>query len=691
MIGACLGDYRIVRLLGAGGMGQVFEAVHVKLGRRVALKVLGTHRDPELLTRLEREARAAAQMHHPNIVQVTALHVPDSPSAEDPAYLVMEFVDGDTLQHRLDAVGRLDAATVRRIGVQMASALAYAHERGVIHRDVKPDNILLTEVPGVGLVAKLLDFGIARLLEETALTRAGTLVGTPRFMSPEQALGRPVGSASDVFGLGATMYVALFASPPFPGRSLTELSMQLASPIEVAPPTDVPLGDRALVGSILRCLAKNVEARPGSGAELQRELELQERDTQPLPISEQGSKRGAGKSSLSRGMSLALGIAALVVVVAGFGVSRQRAVTGVAVAAAAKSPDTTLESELPRAGAVVVDLVLGDDRPCLLLSSGEVFCWSLGQKTLVPGRVPGTGTLHVDEIDFRAQRLVLRAGREHLLFFGDALRPDPEPRRISFRHAPVSLGEDEPLSWTCPANTRGCFVWTRSGMRWTDEERGVARSLPTAAECRADAGEVGVVDVAYPVAGNPWLWLLRCGEVTYFLAHEPLRDRLPPEDRFYTRVVSGLPARSQLLGAGEGTLKVRHGDGKLFGYHPKLTGPGVDPGWQKSLPIAAGYHIPFGPTERAPVPVIAPAPCVLDASGITCDSSAVPVLAERARLLASSFGAAGAKRIWSNVEGIVCALGDSASGPLPWALRCIGSAKPPASGGDVEVPRDVLF
>lgn len=681
-------------------MGQVFEAVHVNLGRRVALKVLGTHRDAELQKRLEREARTAAQMHHPNIVQVTALHVPETPSEDNPAYLVMEFVEGETLQHRLDTTTRLDAPIVRRIAVQMASALAYAHERGVVHRDVKPDNILLTEVPGVGVVAKLLDFGIARVLEETALTRAGTLVGTPRYMSPEQALGQPVGPASDVFGLGATLYVALFAQPPFPGRSLSELSMQLASPLEAKAPSDATVVDSALIGSVLRCLRKRAEERPASGAELLRELELQERDTQPLPISEHPRSSPSAEATARhgvarrRGLVLALGIAGVLALAAliGFGATRQpkadaasgvEATLGAASSAVVSAP--ALGSDAPAAGAAPLDLVLGEDRPCLLLSSGEVYCFRLADAAPIAGRVPGTGALHIDAISYRARRLVLRAGHEHWLFFGDSVRVDPAQRRLEFAHAPVALGADEPLLWTCPEGTRGCFVWSRAGMRWADEERGMIRAIETASACQTTPAEV-----AYPVLGSPWLWLLRCGTISYFLAHDSLRDRLPPEDRFYTRAITGLPARSQLLGAGEGSIKIRTTDEKLAAYHPKLLPPSADPGWRQNAPIDAGYRIPFGPTERVAPAEPGPGACVLEASGIVCESEQEPRLAERGRRLGATFGAVPPRRVWSSAAGTVCALGETANAALPWSLRCIGSDAP-IPGVDGEAPRDVAF
>lgn len=688
--GTCLGNYRIVRLLGAGGMGQVFEAVHVKLGRRVALKLLTAHRDASLLTRLEREARAAAQMHHPNIVQVTELHLPEQPSAEDPAYLVMEFVDGYTLQQRIDAGGALDAASVRRIGVQIASALSYAHERGVIHRDVKPDNILLTEVPGVGLFAKLLDFGIARILEETVLTRAGTLVGTPSFMSPEQALGGQVGPASDVFGLGATLYLALFGRLPFPGKGLSELSMQLASPVPAKAPVDAVIGDRALVDAILRCLAKDADSRPASGAELKTVFQLEDLDTLPLPGSERAPALTVVRERPARARFAFVAGAAALVLLSALAVSRMQhtptathpPVSSAVPVAASGGADPAL----PPASATPVDLVLGDNRPCVLLSSGEVHCWSLEGLALWPGQVPGTGALHVDAIRFAEHRLLLRAGKEHSLFLGNAVTVDEPHHHVVFQHAPVPLGDDEPLAWTCPVGTRGCFVWSHAGMRWADEERGLATPIPRAPECQTTA-----VDAAYP-AGEPWLWLLRCGTISYYLAHDQLRDRRPPDDLFLTRVVTGLPPKSQLLGAGDGTLKVRHADGKSYGYHPRLLPPSGDPSWKQSAAIDAGYRIPYGPTERSAPPDRGRPPCVLSGTSITCDAAIHPELEERARRLGTSFGASGARRVWSSRGGVICAYGDAAANGQPWVLRCIGNdldlgAANPAT----ETPRDVLF
>ena len=319
----------------------------------------------------------------------------------------------------------------------------------------------------------------------------------------------------------------------------------------------------------------------------------------------------------------------------------------------------------------------------MLLTSGEVFCWSLRSPGLWPGRVPGTGPLHVDAIRFAEHRVLMQAGTEYSLFLGDALTIDEPGHHVVFQHAPVPLGADKPLAWTCPEGTRGCFVWSHAGMRWADEERGLARSIPTAPACQTTA-----VDVAYP-AGEPWLWLLRCGTISYFLAHDQLRDRRPPENLFLTRVVTGLPPKSQILGTGAGTIKVRLENGKSFGYHPRLLAPGADPSWKQNTPIDAGFRIPFGPTERTVAAEKETPPCVLEAAAITCDPSAHPDLAERARRLGDSFGASGARRVWSTRAGTVCALGDAA--PRPWVLRCIGTDSPDAPSPGAETPRDVLF
>jgi serine/threonine protein kinase len=230
--GARLGHYDVIRPLGRGGVGEVYLAEDVRLGRRVALKVLpaAAADDQDSLARFIREARAASALNHPNIITIH-----DIGEASGTHFIAYEFVDGRTLRD-VTRSGPLDAATAIDIGIQVTSALAEAHDAGIIHRDLKPDNVMIR---ATGLV-KLLDFGIARLarpgdpdVTETALgqTVAGMLIGTPQYMSPEQARGLEVGHQTDLFSFGAVLYELLSGTAPFAASTCaTSSTSRMRSP-----------------------------------------------------------------------------------------------------------------------------------------------------------------------------------------------------------------------------------------------------------------------------------------------------------------------------------------------------------------------------------------------------------------------------------------------------------------------------
>jgi len=191
------GRYRVEQPLGTGAMGLVVLARDTLLDRPVAVKVLADHlaADDAFRQRFLREARLAARLCHPNIVQVFDAGEDGGP------FLVMEYVDGETVADRLARGSAFSAAEVLSLAADLSAGLAHAHEMGIVHRDVKPHNVLL----GPGGVAKLTDFGIARALEDHCLTEIGTVLGTARFMAPEQAAGTPVGPEADVYALGAVL------------------------------------------------------------------------------------------------------------------------------------------------------------------------------------------------------------------------------------------------------------------------------------------------------------------------------------------------------------------------------------------------------------------------------------------------------------------------------------------------------
>jgi hypothetical protein len=261
------GKYRLDALLGQGGMGAVYLAENVDLGLAVAIKVLHADLagDEHLLARFRQEARAAAAIGHPGIVAVLDLGTTDDGSA----FLVMERLQGETLGSRIDRQKQLPVAEVAAIAEQVLSALQAVHQKGITHRDLKPDNVFLCERP-LALV-KILDFGISKLRgvgEDLRLTQTGVLMGTPCYMPPEQARGaRDVGPTADLYALGALLYHALAGVPPFDGDSLTEVLSQVLlaphRPLESLRP-DVPLGLSAWIDCLL---AKRPEVRPPSAEE----------------------------------------------------------------------------------------------------------------------------------------------------------------------------------------------------------------------------------------------------------------------------------------------------------------------------------------------------------------------------------------------------------------------------------------
>jgi len=220
MEGVKLNDrYRLVTCIGSGGMAMVYEGLDMLLERRVAVKVL-RHRfagDPEFLERFQREARAAASLDHPNIVTVF-----DVGRDGDRHYIVMEYVDGQDLKTLIRQRGRLDVAQAVDVATQVARGVGHAHQAGFIHRDIKPQNVLITQEG----MAKVVDFGIARALSESGLTDSDTVWGSPIYFAPEQAAGEKPTPASDVYSIGIVMYEMLAGSPPFRADNPTALAMK---------------------------------------------------------------------------------------------------------------------------------------------------------------------------------------------------------------------------------------------------------------------------------------------------------------------------------------------------------------------------------------------------------------------------------------------------------------------------------
>ena len=294
MVGALLaGRYHIKRLRGEGGMGRVYEAEHIEIGKRVAVKVLhpAYSRTPDLVERFRREARAASRIEHPNVVNVTDFGT----TAEGSLFFVMEYIEGIELGLLIHREGPLSVNHALRVTEQMCAALQAAHDAGVIHRDLKPENILLVSSPhtprtpsgqpGAEAVAaapeivKVLDFGIAKSDEiddsprmGKRLTRPGVAMGTPEYMAPEQAAGFPADPRSDIYSVGSILYEMLTGVPPYEGDNVMEILHKKAN----EPPrpmlelrADVP---PQVVALVERTMARNPSARPQSMAELAHQI-----------------------------------------------------------------------------------------------------------------------------------------------------------------------------------------------------------------------------------------------------------------------------------------------------------------------------------------------------------------------------------------------------------------------------------
>ncbi len=261
-----LGRYTLQGELGRGAMGIVYRASDAMLNRTVAIKTINVAADPaereEYEKRFYQEARAAGGLSHPNIVTIY-----DIGNAGDVVYMAMEFVQGSELTSLLD--GRVvDPAQALDIGAQIADGLAYAHERGVVHRDVKPANIMVER----GGRAKIMDFGIARMRSSDVKTQTGILLGSPKYMAPEQLLGRGVDHRCDIFALGVVLYEMAAGVPPFSGDDITQIMYRI---VHSNPPAPSAVNARlpAILDLVLaRALAKDPDARYQSAAELAADL-----------------------------------------------------------------------------------------------------------------------------------------------------------------------------------------------------------------------------------------------------------------------------------------------------------------------------------------------------------------------------------------------------------------------------------
>lgn len=271
--GTLSGRYETSERLGSGGMSNVYKATDRILERTVAVKILAEHLsdDDRFVARFRREALAVARLIHPNIVQVY-----DSGVDDGRHYIVMEYVAGRSGAQLLQRHGPVDAETAAEIGIQACAGLDYAHRRGIIHRDVKPGNLMITGGPvGSGdLVVKLTDFGIARAIEQTRITQVGSVVGTAAYLSPEQVRGEEATPGTDVYALGVVLYQFLTGRLPYEGSSLAELAVRQQNEKPLPPSTYNPEVPEPLGAAVLRALEGDTNRRYASADEFATGLQM---------------------------------------------------------------------------------------------------------------------------------------------------------------------------------------------------------------------------------------------------------------------------------------------------------------------------------------------------------------------------------------------------------------------------------
>ncbi|MDP9277008.1 MAG: protein kinase, partial [Actinomycetota bacterium] len=266
--------YELQDRLGSGGMSNVYRATDRILERTVAVKILAEHLsdDERFVARFRREALAVAKLIHPNIVQVY-----DTGVDEDRHFIVMEYVEGRSGAQILQRADHVEPAETVQIGVQSCAGLDYAHRHGIIHRDVKPGNLMIVGGPagnGREMSVKLTDFGIARAAEQTRITQVGSVVGTAAYLAPEQVRGEEATPASDVYALGVVLYQFLTGRLPYEGASLAELAVRQQNERPLPPRTYNDEVSETLSSAVLRALEGDPERRYVSAGQLAEGLRL---------------------------------------------------------------------------------------------------------------------------------------------------------------------------------------------------------------------------------------------------------------------------------------------------------------------------------------------------------------------------------------------------------------------------------
>jgi eukaryotic-like serine/threonine-protein kinase len=373
-----LAQFDVMRVIGQGGMGVVVEAFDSRLRRNVALKVLSPElaEDEVARQRFCREARAAASITHENVV---AVHQVEKASDDSPPYLVMQLVSGETLEQRLARVKQLPLREIVRIGMQAAHGLAAAHAQGLIHRDIKPGNILL-EPPSDRV--KLTDFGLARLADDVKLTRTGFVSGTPMYMAPEQALGGEADARSDLFSLGAVLYEMCAGQPPFAGNSAPVILKAIADAKHKPLRELNPSAPEWLSFTIDRLLAKKPADRIQSAAHLAELFEfewaLMKTSSEDLPtVCEVEERRRVRRSRI---IAAVIGATFLAVGILGGMLLAPRGGPTAAATASSAEPMAVLSAN---AGAVwSVSFDPKSDTVAMSVEDGSVRLWDLKKKSI---------------------------------------------------------------------------------------------------------------------------------------------------------------------------------------------------------------------------------------------------------------------------------------------------------------------
>jgi serine/threonine protein kinase len=564
LAGACLGPYEILGLVGAGGMGEVYRAHDTRLGRDVAIKVLpeAAAHDQDALSRFGREARAVAALNHPHIATLFDIGEHDGTH-----YLVMELLEGETLAARV-ARGMLEEKDARRIGAEIAEALAAAHRQGVVHRDVKPANVVLTPTG-----AKLLDFGLARLQRPNASgpdqsqaatatrgdTREGVILGTVAYMSPEQARGKPVDERTDVWAFGCVLYEMLTGRRAFAGETTSDTIAAILGrePDWRALPATTPPGVRRLLH---RCLEKDPDRRLHDVGDARVDLE-DLRDDRPAS---------------RRLVYLASGLLALSLVMVAGGLALFY-LTRPSVPATSAAEYTQITNFNDSA----TSPALSPDGRMVAFKRGGDFFLTVGQiyvKLLPNGES-------------------VRLTNDPSVKYGPAFAPDGS--RIAYTK--VTLADGTWDTWTVPlmGGPPTALLPNASGLTWIDTGRvlfseiktGLHMGIVTATEARGQSREIyfpsrelGMAHFSYLSPDHQWLLVVEMGSTYAF----DERCRLLPFD--------GSSAGRQVGPAGICLAAAWAPDGKWMYF-------GADVGgskhlWREKFPDGPLEQITFGPTQE---------------------------------------------------------------------------------------------